>query len=385
MRRTAPIGLARHGGHVRNRDRARVPRRALDGHEDVLRVPQRVRRPTELERLPGVPRPAGVAPGAQREGDRVDRADRARARLDDRAGLAVPPEELLLSRHAEGLPDQPVRPPGVRRRAARDRGRRRAADDRRHARAHGGGHGQDDARGRRRADRAGRVRPRRLQPRRRAARRVCLRARPALGGGGARLLHRAPRDARGARRLGRADGGGLAPLRRQHLHPARGGDRARHQGRDQEPQLGALARTRAALRGGAAAGRARARRAARPGDPSFRRGDRRDAHAAFEGGGVRLPVLPRARPAAARTRPRVGEGAGGRAARAPGRAPRPVRGRARSQARAGPDPRGLAPGGGVLRGDGRARGGSGIRRELDHPGPRRARRTRRGSGSPPPG
>src|SRR5512132_4141817 len=101
MRRTAPIGLARHGGRIRNRDRARMPRRALDEHEDVLRVPQRVRRPAELERLPGVPRSAGVAPGPQREGDRVDRADRAGARLDDRAGLAVPPEELFLSRHAE--------------------------------------------------------------------------------------------------------------------------------------------------------------------------------------------------------------------------------------------------------------------------------------------
>ena len=210
MWRAAPIGLARHGGHVRNRDRARVPRRTLDRLEDVLRVPQRVRRPTELERLPGVPRPAGVAPGSEREGDRVDRADRPGARIDDRAGLAVPPEELLLSRHAEGLPDQPVRPAGVRRRAARDRGRRPAADDRRDARAHGGGHGQDDARGRRRTHRAGRVRPRRLQPRRGAARGVRLRARPALGGGGARLPHRAPRDARGARRLGRADGGGLA-------------------------------------------------------------------------------------------------------------------------------------------------------------------------------
>ena len=64
---------------------------------------------------------------------------------------------------------------------------------------------------------------------------------------------RAARDARGARRLGRADGGGVAPLRREHLDAARGRDRARHQGRDQEPELGALARTRAALRGGAAA------------------------------------------------------------------------------------------------------------------------------------
>ncbi len=107
-------------------------------------------------------------------------------------------------------------------------------------------------------------------------------------------------------RLGRSDGGGVAPVRREHLHPARRRDRARHQGRDQEPQLGPLARTRAAVRGGAAAGRARTRRAARPGDAPLRRGDRRDAHAAFEGGGVRLPLLPRARPAAARTRPRRG-------------------------------------------------------------------------------
>ena len=142
-------------------------------------VATRSGRRSEHERVPGLSRAAGVAPGAEREGDRVDRADRAGARVRDRARLPVPPEELLLPGHAEELPDQPVRPSRVRRRPARDRGRRLAVADRHHARAHGGGHRQDDTRGGVRADRAGRPRARRLQPRGRPARRGRLRARPA--------------------------------------------------------------------------------------------------------------------------------------------------------------------------------------------------------------
>ena len=78
--------------------------------EDVLRVPQRVRRRAQHAHVPGLPRTSGIAAGPEPRGDRADREDRPRARERDRAALAVPPEELLLSGHAEELPDQPVRP-----------------------------------------------------------------------------------------------------------------------------------------------------------------------------------------------------------------------------------------------------------------------------------
>ena len=63
----------------------------------------------------------------------------AGAQLHDPA-VHVPPEELLLSRHAEGLPDQPVRPADQRRRLARP-ARRHA--DRHRAGPPRGGHRQD--------------------------------------------------------------------------------------------------------------------------------------------------------------------------------------------------------------------------------------------------
>ena len=81
----------------------------------------------------------------------------------------VPPQELLLSRHAEGVPDQPVRRAAQRRRVA-GAGRRHACRHR--AGAHRGGHRQVDPR-----RRLGRPDPRqraladRLQPGRGAARR----------------------------------------------------------------------------------------------------------------------------------------------------------------------------------------------------------------------
>ena len=53
------------------------------------------------------------------------------------------------------------------------------------------------------------------------------------------------------------------------------------------------------------------------------------ALAALEGGGARLPLLPRARPGAAGARRRADRAAARRAARAPGRAHRPVRARLR--------------------------------------------------------
>ena len=66
----------------------------------------------------------GIAAGAERAGRRVRAAARRGARLRRAGAVDLRPEELLLSRHAEGLPGQPVRGPDPRRRAAR--GRRRA-------------------------------------------------------------------------------------------------------------------------------------------------------------------------------------------------------------------------------------------------------------------
>ena len=67
----------------------------------------------------------GHAADAERAGRPLRADDRARARLRDRAALDLPPQELLLSRPAEGLPDQPVRHPARLERVARGAGRRR--------------------------------------------------------------------------------------------------------------------------------------------------------------------------------------------------------------------------------------------------------------------
>ena len=91
-------------------DRAGDPRPAADADEDVLRLRARVRGGAEHPHLPGLPRPPGDAAGDQRAGGRLRDPDRPGARLRGGAQLDLPPQELLLSRPAEGLPDQPVRP-----------------------------------------------------------------------------------------------------------------------------------------------------------------------------------------------------------------------------------------------------------------------------------
>ena len=53
----------------------------------------------------------GTLPVDQRAGGPLRAADRAGAGLRGRAALDLPPQELLLSRQPEGLPDQPVRHP----------------------------------------------------------------------------------------------------------------------------------------------------------------------------------------------------------------------------------------------------------------------------------
>ena len=119
----------RHG--VGDGDRARGPRRARHPDQAVLRLPQPVRRRAQHERVPGVPRAPGFAAGPQRAGGHPGHAARSRPALRG-APVDLRPEELLLSGHAEELPDQPVRPAHQRRGPARaaelglDRGIERA-------------------------------------------------------------------------------------------------------------------------------------------------------------------------------------------------------------------------------------------------------------------
>ena len=80
--------------------------------------PNQLRRRAQHQHLPGVPRPARLAAGAQRAGRRAGHAPRPGAALRG-AAVGLRPEELLLSGHAEGLPGQPVRPADQRRRPAR--------------------------------------------------------------------------------------------------------------------------------------------------------------------------------------------------------------------------------------------------------------------------
>ncbi len=56
------------------------------------------------------------------------------------------PEELLLPRPPQGVPDLPVRPAARRARRSRDRGQRGDEEDRDHPDPHGGGRGEADAR-----------------------------------------------------------------------------------------------------------------------------------------------------------------------------------------------------------------------------------------------
>ena len=124
-----------------------------------------------------------------------------------------------------------------------------------------------------------------------------------------------------------------------------------------------------ALRDRAADQGARGRRGDRAGDPPLGRGLGLHEVDAFEGGGVRLPVLPRARHPGAGAQRGVDRRDPGRPARAAASPPCPLRDRPRAQARrgarAGRGPRVV----GVVRRDrgaGRRSQGGG---ELDHAGP----------------
>ena len=158
-------GRSQRYGRVRGGHRARGALRARDRDEAVLWLCQRVRRGTQHARVSGVSRPAGIVAGPQRADGGVRAALRGGGASAGTRAVDLRPEELLLSRHAEGLPGLAVRGPDHRRRLAR--GRRRA--HRHRARAPRGRHRQDHPRRWWWAHPRSRPFPRRLQPRRCAA------------------------------------------------------------------------------------------------------------------------------------------------------------------------------------------------------------------------
>ena len=239
-----------------------------------------VRRRARTPDLPGVPRPARLAAGGQRGGDRVGDPDRPRAGLRDRAVVPVRPEELLLPGHAEELPDLASTTSRCASTAT--------STSRSTARPYRVGSSGCTWR-RTPASRCTSAAPpvastapttrwsTTTGPASRWSRSSPSRS-PGTGAQGPRgregLRHRAARPAARARRLRRAHGAGLAALRRQRVAAPRRRDELGHPHRDQERQLAALGRARRALRDRAAGRRARRRRAGRAGDPALPRGHR---------------------------------------------------------------------------------------------------------------
>ena len=140
----------------------------LTAHQDLLRLPEPLRRRAQHQRLPGVPRPAR-APCRCSTRQAVTLALRAAlaTRLHRAADVGLRAQELLLSRPAQGLPDLAVRPAAGRPSGARRDPGRAAASARVRAapHPHGGGRGQAPARG---LPLVGGEERRRLQPQRRA-------------------------------------------------------------------------------------------------------------------------------------------------------------------------------------------------------------------------
>ena len=121
-------------------------------------------------------------------------------------------------------------------------------------------------------------------------------ARHPLGRGGEALPPAPAPDDRRARHLRRGDGEGDAARRRQRLRPPGRLRRAAHAVRDQEHELVHLRRPRDRRGGGAPDRGLGVRWRGRPGDLRLRRRLREADASADEGGGRRLPLLPRARP-----------------------------------------------------------------------------------------
>jgi hypothetical protein len=152
-RRIGAPGAAR--SRLRGRDRHRDACAAVDALEDLQRRLDRVRRRAEHAGVGGRPRPARHAAGRQPRRGRAGDPLRPGGGRDDRAGVDLRAQELLLPRPAQGLPDQPVRDAG--------RPGRRGRLLRRRSRAPGPADACASGRGRRQV--AARRRPRR-RPRR---------------------------------------------------------------------------------------------------------------------------------------------------------------------------------------------------------------------------
>ena len=144
----------RHDPRLRGRDRHRDARAAVDALEDLQRRVDRVRRRAEHAGVGGRPRPARHAAGRQPRRGRAGDPLRPGGRRDDRAGVDLRAQELLLPRPAQGLPDQPVRDAGRPGRRGRVLRRRRRAPGPADARPSRGGRRQVAARRRPRRRRA---------------------------------------------------------------------------------------------------------------------------------------------------------------------------------------------------------------------------------------
>ena len=92
-----------------DRHRTGDPRPAVHRVQDVLRLLHGVRGAAQHQRLPRLHRAAGCAAGRQRPCRRGRHAARPRTQRPDHAHVPVPPQELLLPRSGQELPDQPVR------------------------------------------------------------------------------------------------------------------------------------------------------------------------------------------------------------------------------------------------------------------------------------
>ncbi len=235
------------------------------------------------------------------------------AGLPRRPVQQVRPEELLLPRPPQELPDLPVRPPALFRRLSRDRGARGPAARRHHPRPPRGGRGEAHPL---RNARRGLVRG--LQPGRRPAPRDRQRAGARLARGGVRVPEGPEALASVPRRLGLRHGEGEPPVRCECLDPPPRRLRARREGRGEEYELVPGGREGAGARDRAADAPRRCGRTGRAGDAPLGGRPRGDAPDAEQGGGPRLPLLPRSgsprsSPAGVAALPRRG------AARAPSR------------------------------------------------------------------
>ena len=278
-----------------------------------------VRRRAQLPDLPGLPRPAGGAAGAQQEGGGVRHPGRPRHQLLHLAPVASLPGRTT------SIPTSP-------------RGTRSASTNspsawagiwtsRWTARAKRIGitriHMEEDAGKLVHADVPGlgeRLR-RGPEPGLHAASGDRLRAGPPHRRRGSGLSEEAPPDRGLPGDQRRQHGGGELPLRRQRLGDAGRLGQIRHPRRDQERQLLPLRQAGHRVRDRAPDRAHRGGREGGAGDPPLRPGQRHDPLHARQGGGPRLPLLPRPGPGAAGHLRRLGGGY-------PARAPRTPRGEA---------------------------------------------------------